>query len=169
LFNTSGAGNLAHPGNPLMGLLGGGHSLPFGGDHTHAVIGLASIIHSLLGGGGAGAVSSLAGHLGGPVNLPAPVVQPPASGGQIHGFGPGGVVTGSPSGHIDTGYNPAQYRLATGDTQQAVADWEAHHPYAMAHHHIPNWVSQYLLHAIQGAAPPAPQQPAPPPPSTQYQ
>ena len=49
-----------------------------------------------------------------------------------------------PSGHIDSGYNPAAYQRQLGHTGQAVADWEAHHPWAMAHDRLPGWVKAYL-------------------------
>jgi len=162
--------NPSHPISPLLGLLGGDHNS------------IASMIHSLLGGhaplGGTmlhpGGVAGIAGGLpmGTPASgLPIPAIAPPGSGFPIHGFGPNGAVTAPGAGHIDTGYNPAGYQRAIGNTQQAVADWQAHHPYAMAHHHIPHWVAQYLLHAIQNATPhPQAQAPAAPPvPTNQAQ
>jgi hypothetical protein len=148
------AGHL--PGaNPLMGLLGGHPQI---GGHMQALGGLAAIIHNLLGGGGA--------PLGGIAHQIAP-----ASGGLPGQFTPGAPtpppgVTAPPAGS----YNPAQYYRATGHPQYGAELWESHHPYAVQHGHVPHWVAQALLHAIQnvpGAQAPAP--PPPPAPSNQIQ
>lgn len=70
-----------------------------------------------------------------------------------------------PAPHIDSGYNPAVYQRAIGNTAQAAADWEAHHPYAMAHHNLPGWLRNYLAARMQDrlSAPPPPPAPAPAP------
>jgi len=71
----------------------------------------------------------------------------------------------APGQQVDTGYNPAQYQLATGNTAQAATDWEAHHPYAMAHNHVPSWLSHWLTsqiapHVTHNNPMPVPAQPA---------
>lgn len=92
-------------------------------------------------GGGAGnaqRMAALLGGGGGGQRLPMPVMAPP-------------------SGQVDTGYNPAGYQRAIGNTGQAAADWEAHHPGAMRQGNIPDWISAYMAHQVQSATPgPAP-------------
>jgi hypothetical protein len=67
--------------------------------------------------------------------------------------------------HVDTGYNPAQYQLAMGNTGQAATDWMGHHQ-GHARLHMPAWLVHYLTSQIHGHYPhapaPAPVQPAPP-------
>jgi hypothetical protein len=51
----------------------------------------------------------------------------------------------SPGQHVDKGYNPAVYQRAVGNTAQALTDWEAHHPAAMAGRApVPGWVSRAM-------------------------
>lgn len=94
---------------------------------------LSTILHSLIGGG----QSAMGFHPGAPTPPPG-VTAPPAG-----------------------SYNPAQFYLATGHPQYAAQLWESHHPYAMAHGHIPHWVTQALLHAINSATPHAQAAPVP--------
>ena len=144
--------SMPHPGNPVGAVNQAMHPMD-----------VAGLIHALIG----------AGH---------PSAFTPNASGEIHGFGPGGPVTipaptgitpGPPPANVPPppgGYdahNPAQYYHEHGDNAYAASVWESRHPYAVSHHNIPGWVTQALMHAIQGAQPaPAP---APPPPSMQYQ
>lgn len=96
--------------------------------------------------------------------------------GGIHGFGPGGVVTGTPSGPQGPTSLPEQfdgvapqtpagpaaggndragdvthmpgYAKQTGDA----AMWEQRHPAAVAAGHIPNWVMEGLTNALNSAS-----------------
>lgn len=61
--------------------------------------------------------------------------------------------TGTPNGHIDSGYNPAVFQRATGNTAQAAADWEAHHPAAVQSGHLPGWLSNFLGKQIANISP----------------
>lgn len=66
----------------------------------------------------------------------------------------GNASAAAPAGRqIDTGLNPAQYQRSVGNTAQAAADWEAHHPYAMSHGLLPHWLETYLVQAAHPAAP----------------
>lgn len=117
--------------------LGNGGGLPHPGGNglfssDNALSNLASIIHSILSGGqtgfGLGALSGM--HAPGPPALPE------------------GTYTGA----------YAAQGLRTSDPSAAAQLWESRHPYAMSHGHVPNWVTQALLHAIHsaGSAPAAP-------------
>ena len=63
-------------------------------------------------------------------------------------------------------FNPAQFYRTQGQPTYAAQLWESHHPYAVQHGNVPGWVTQALLHALQGmqhsaqaaAAPAAPPQ-----------
>lgn len=93
---------------------------------------------------------SLAAFLAAPHHSPLPQA-PGANLTPAVGINPGGPMlpAGAPgTGHVDTGYNPAQYQLSQGNTAQAATDWEAHHPYAMSHGNVPDWVRQALAAAI---------------------
>jgi hypothetical protein len=65
---------------------------------------------------------------------------------------------GAPTGPIDTGFNPAGYQRAVGNTGQAVADWEAHHPGAMQAGNLPGWITDYMSGNIAQAVNPHMQQ-----------
>lgn len=48
-------------------------------------------------------------------------------------------------GHVGGFFKPARpadFERSIGDTEQAMVDWKAHHPYAMSHDKMPNWVRQ---------------------------
>lgn len=99
--------------------------------------------------------------------------QPPAPAGPngvIHGFGPGGAVTGTGGGDapdpITTalggqrpGYDesgisasrPADVQHAMGNNGVAAQLWEQHHPGAVGAGHIPGWVTEALTNAVSSA------------------
>lgn len=91
-------------------------------------------------------LQQLAAHLagGGPHNDPLQLLQ---------GIHP----TYTPTQPVDTGYNPAQYQRAVGNTAQAYNDWMAHHPGAVAAGNLPGWAAQYqaqqLLNDVNGGVP----------------
>ena len=73
----------------------------------------------------------------------------PAGNGSVPAMSP----MAPPSGHVDSGYNPATYQRSIGNTGQAAADWEAHHPGAMAKGQLPGWVQAYLASLVQSRIP----------------
>lgn len=133
---TGGAPHGFGPGGAVTGTNGAPGVYP---NHIGLPPGFGSggSIHGVLPGGGHGVHAALAGALaqeiagGGPHgNIPMPVYS---------------------TGHVDQGYNPAQVARANGNTGQAVADWEAHHPAAMASGNIPGWVSDFMAGQARSA------------------
>ena len=167
--------------NPIFNALQAVHQASFGGSPPHAgatiagsgggvhPLDVAAIIHALMGPGVGPTDPNVPpsnlnvgnGNLSSAPALPSVVGAPTPP--------PG--VTAPPAGS----YNPAQFERANGQAAYGAQLWESHHPYAMAHNHVPDWVVQALHHALTTNAfapttgpPAAPAHvPAPQPPQIQ--
>lgn len=148
-----GVGPVPHPhpsANPLAGLIGGQHPIHSTMADAHHGF-LASIIHSLLGGGPAAFHEPLGGL--------APAAAPAGPGPISHGLQPfpdgelfHNIPATPPPGVTPppaNSYNPALWYRSQGQPEYAAQLWESRHPYAMSHGNIPHWVTQALLKAIQ--------------------